>query len=104
MAYSYTFHSPGSETLQNIGSSGSVSEGTVIADRLKRLGGDGVVTPTENMDQTSVGIYWAYEGTPVLGAAAAALEPGRRPSRLTEWNERRNPDTSLHNKVARMSK
>jgi len=29
------------------------------------LGGDGVVTPTENRDQTIVGIYWAYEGTPV---------------------------------------
>jgi uncharacterized protein (DUF2126 family) len=29
------------------------------------LGGDGVVTPTEKMDQTIVGIYWAYEGTPV---------------------------------------
>jgi hypothetical protein len=28
------------------------------------LGGDGVVTPTEKMDQTIVGIYWAYEGTP----------------------------------------
>jgi hypothetical protein len=31
------------------------------------LGGDGVVTLTENMDQMVVGIYWAYEGTPVLG-------------------------------------
>jgi hypothetical protein len=26
------------------------------------LGGDGVVTLTEIMDQTIVGIYWAYEG------------------------------------------
>jgi hypothetical protein len=26
------------------------------------LGGDGVNTPTEIMDQTIVGIYWAYEG------------------------------------------
>jgi len=32
---------------------------------LKRLGGDGVVTPTEITDQTIVGIYWAYEGAPV---------------------------------------
>jgi len=48
-----------------MGSSASVSEGTVIANLLKRLGGDGVVTPTENTDQTIVGIYWAYEGTPV---------------------------------------
>jgi len=33
---------------------------------LNRLGGDGIVTLTEKMDQTIVGIYWAYEGTPVL--------------------------------------
>jgi hypothetical protein len=68
------------------------------------MGGDGVVTPTENMDQTIVGIYWAYEGTPVLGAAAAAIEPGRRPRHKTEGDERRNPDTSPHNTVPRMSK
>jgi hypothetical protein len=35
----------------------------------KRLGGDGVVTPTERTeDQTTAGIYWAYDGTPSLCA------------------------------------
>jgi hypothetical protein len=38
-------------------------------DEVKRLGGDGVVTPTERSDeQTFVGIYWAYDGTPSLCA------------------------------------
>ncbi|HEX8090360.1 MAG TPA: vanadium-dependent haloperoxidase, partial [Blastocatellia bacterium] len=35
----------------------------------KRLGGDGVVTPTERTaEQTEIGIYWAYDGTPSLCA------------------------------------
>lgn len=38
-------------------------------DEVKRLGGDGIVTPTErNADQTHVGIFWAYDGTPSLCA------------------------------------
>jgi len=38
-------------------------------DEVKRLGGDGVVTPTERTaDQTIAGIYWAYDGTPSLCA------------------------------------
>jgi hypothetical protein len=38
-------------------------------DEAKRFGGDGVVTPTERTDeQTFVGIYWAYDGTPSLCA------------------------------------
>jgi hypothetical protein len=38
-------------------------------DEAKRLGGDGVVTPTERSEeQTLVGIYWAYDGTPSLCA------------------------------------
>jgi hypothetical protein len=38
-------------------------------DEVKRLGGDGVVTPTERTaDQTMAGIYWAYDGTPSLCA------------------------------------
>jgi hypothetical protein len=38
-------------------------------DEAKRLGGDGVVTPTERgEDQTLAGIYWAYDGTPSLCA------------------------------------
>jgi hypothetical protein len=36
---------------------------------VKRLGGDGVVTPTERTeDQTVTGIFWAYDGTPSLCA------------------------------------
>jgi hypothetical protein len=38
-------------------------------DEVKRLGGDGVATPTERTDdQTFAGIYWAYDGTPSLCA------------------------------------
>jgi PAP2 superfamily len=36
---------------------------------VQRLGGDGIVTPTERTEaQTEVGIYWAYDGTPSLCA------------------------------------
>jgi VCPO second helical-bundle domain len=36
---------------------------------VKLLGGDGVITPTERTeDQTTAGIYWAYDGTPSLCA------------------------------------
>jgi len=36
---------------------------------VKRLGGDGIVTPTERTaEQTEIGIYWAYDGTPSLCA------------------------------------
>jgi hypothetical protein len=36
---------------------------------VKRVGGDGVVTPTERTpEQTEIGIYWAYDGTPSLCA------------------------------------
>lgn len=38
-------------------------------DEVKRLGGDGVNTPTErSADQTHIGIFWAYDGTPSLCA------------------------------------
>jgi hypothetical protein len=38
-------------------------------EEVKRLGGDDVVTPTERSeDQTTIGIYWAYDGTPSLCA------------------------------------
>jgi hypothetical protein len=38
-------------------------------DEVKRLGGDGDVTPTERSDDgTFAGIYWAYDGTPSLCA------------------------------------
>jgi hypothetical protein len=38
-------------------------------EEVKRLGGDGINTPTERTpDQTEIGIYWAYDGTPSLCA------------------------------------
>jgi len=38
-------------------------------DEVKRLGGDGITTPTERTpEQTRIGIYWAYDGTPSLCA------------------------------------
>ena len=38
-------------------------------DEVQRLGGDGVVTPTRRTaEQTEIGIYWAYDGTPSLCA------------------------------------
>jgi hypothetical protein len=37
-------------------------------DEVKRLGGDGVTTPTErSAEQTEIGIFWGYDGTPGLG-------------------------------------
>jgi hypothetical protein len=42
---------------------------TAAYDEVQRLGGDGVTTPTERTeDQTDIGIYWAYDGTPSLCA------------------------------------
>src|SRR6185295_13354826 len=42
---------------------------TTAYNEVKRLGGDGVTTPTErSADQTVAGIYWAYDGTPSLCA------------------------------------
>ncbi len=38
-------------------------------DEAKRLGGDGITTPTERTpEQTFIGIFWAYDGTPSLCA------------------------------------
>lgn len=38
-------------------------------NEVKRLGGDGVRTPTQRTpDQTEIGIFWAYDGTPSLCA------------------------------------
>ncbi len=38
-------------------------------NEVKRLGGDGITTLTERTDeQTVIGIYWAYDGTPSLCA------------------------------------
>ncbi len=42
---------------------------TTAYNEVKRLGGDGVNTPTQrSVDQTNIGIYWAYDGTPSLCA------------------------------------
>jgi hypothetical protein len=42
---------------------------TQAYNEVKRLGGDGVHTPTErSADQTNIGIFWAYDGTPSLCA------------------------------------
>jgi len=47
----------------------SSPEYAVSYDEVKRLGGDGVITPTERTaDQTHAGIYWGYDGTPSLCA------------------------------------
>jgi hypothetical protein len=38
-------------------------------NEVKRLGGDGIVTPTERTpEQTFIGTFWAYDGTPSLCA------------------------------------
>jgi len=38
-------------------------------DEVQRIGGDGTHTPTERTaEQTEIGIYWAYDGTPSLCA------------------------------------
>lgn len=38
-------------------------------EEVKRLGGDGIATPTvRTAEQTGIGIYWAYDGTPSLCA------------------------------------
>jgi hypothetical protein len=42
---------------------------TAAFDEVKRLGGDGRSTPTErSAEQTRIGNYWAYDGTPSLCA------------------------------------
>jgi len=41
----------------------------IAFDQVKRLGGDGIITSTERTaEQTEIGIYWAYDGTPSLCA------------------------------------
>jgi PAP2 superfamily len=38
-------------------------------NEVKQLGGDGIITPTtRTADQTHIGLYWAYDGTPSLCA------------------------------------
>jgi hypothetical protein len=69
----------------------------------KALGGDGVATPTaRSEEQTAIGIFWAYGGTPSLcapprlhnqiavqiadgGAQVCSLPPRARPSWSRRW-------------------
>jgi hypothetical protein len=42
---------------------------TAAYNQVKNLGGDGIVTPTQRTEeQTFIGIFWAYDGTPSLCA------------------------------------
>src|SRR5436190_12111720 len=42
---------------------------TAAHNEVKNIGGDGIVTPTERTEeQTFIGIFWAYDGTPSLCA------------------------------------
>ncbi|HMG06200.1 MAG TPA: hypothetical protein VK581_12120 [Chthoniobacterales bacterium] len=42
---------------------------TTAYNEVKNLGGDGIVTPTQRTaEQTFVGVFWAYDGTPSLCA------------------------------------
>lgn len=44
-------------------------EYTEAYNEVKELGGDGIITPTTRTEeQTQIGIYWAYDGTPSLCA------------------------------------
>ena len=45
------------------------AEYSAAYDEVKELGGDGIITPTvRSEEQTLIGIYWAYDGTPALCA------------------------------------
>jgi len=45
------------------------AEYALAYDEAQRLGGDGITTPTERTEeQTFIGIFWAYDGTPSLCA------------------------------------
>src|SRR5437867_2340834 len=42
---------------------------TAAYNEVKNLGGDGIITPTQRTEeQTFIGIFWAYDGTPSLCA------------------------------------
>jgi hypothetical protein len=41
---------------------------TQAFDEVNRLGGDGITTPTQrDAEETEIGIYWGYDGTPGVG-------------------------------------
>jgi PAP2 superfamily len=59
---SHQFRSPAPPALNS-------AEYAAAYNEAKSLGGDGVVTPTSRTaEQTQIGIYWAYDGTPSLCA------------------------------------
>ena len=64
------------------------AEYTAAFDDVKRLGGDGVTTPTvRNEEQSFIGLFWAYDGTPSLCA------PPRLYNQITtQISEQRNDD------------
>jgi membrane-associated phospholipid phosphatase len=44
------------------------AEYTAAFNEVRRLGGDGITTPTERTEtQSLIGIYWAYDGTALIG-------------------------------------
>lgn len=66
---------------------------TTAYNEVKALGGDGITTPTlRNEEQTQIGIYWAYDGTPSLCA----------PPRL--YNQIANEIAKRSNNVIRLAR
>jgi hypothetical protein len=62
LASAAQFRAPGPPPLDS-------AEYALAYDEVQRLGGDGVTTPTERTEeQTFVGTFWAYDGTPSLCA------------------------------------
>ena len=54
---------------------------------VKRLGGDGVITPTRRtVNQTSTGIFWAYDGVPSLCAPPRLVQPDYDHHWRSRWN------------------
>lgn len=67
LRYAEQFRIPSPPSLRS-------SEYTAAFNEVKRLGGDGITTPTQRTaEQTLVGIYWAYDGTPGLGTPPRML-------------------------------
>jgi len=61
-------------------------------NEVKDLGGDGIITPTlRTPEQTEIGIYWAYDGTPGLGT------PPRLYNQITQVIARQEGNTPVQN-------
>ncbi len=49
---------------------------TTAYNEVKNLGGDGINTPTQRTpEQTFIGTFWGYDGTPSLCAPTETLQP-----------------------------